>query len=64
MGGGVSAYTEALAVLRAEVCQLKKHRDQTWEWVVDNDPFYAKWVLLNVEDLDEDIRAALEVLLP
>jgi hypothetical protein len=59
----MSRYTEALTVLRAEECQLKKHHGQTWEWVVDNDPSYAKWAMLNVENLKDEVRDALEAVL-
>jgi uncharacterized protein (DUF3820 family) len=63
MGGGVSAYSEALVVLRNTVCPFKKYHGEVWEWVVDNDPSYVKWVLSNVDDLDEDLRRALEAVI-
>lgn len=59
----MSRYTEAITRLRREVCRLKKHYGQSWEWVVDNDPQYARWVVDNVEDLDDEIREALEATL-
>jgi len=59
----MSRYTEALAILRATVCYLKKHYGETWECVVDNDPSYAKWALENIEDMDEELHNALEAVL-
>lgn len=56
----MSKYTEALAVLRATTCELKKHSGQSWEWVVDNDPSYAKWAMENIENMDDELRTALE----
>jgi hypothetical protein len=44
-------------------CRLPKHRGQSWLWVVEHDEEYARWVLENIEDLDEDVRESLEYLL-
>jgi hypothetical protein len=58
----MSRYTEALAVIQSNLCHLGKHDGQTWEWIVDHDPSYVRWVLLNIENLDDEIRDALEVM--
>jgi hypothetical protein len=60
----MSKYTEALLVLRANVCGLKKHYGESWEKVVDDDPRYAVWVVENVDDLDEELRDAIQAVLP
>lgn len=60
----MSKYSEALLLLRATICNFPKHYGETWEKVVDDDPRYVAWVLENVEDLDEELRDALQAVLP
>lgn len=45
-----------------EICELPKYRgeNRTWSWVCENDPRYVKWLVENFEELDEDLREALE----
>lgn len=45
-----------------EICGLPKYRgeNRTWSWVCESDPRYAKWLVENMEELDEDLREALE----
>jgi hypothetical protein len=41
-------------------CLFPKHRDEAWYNVIQNDRPYVRWLLENVEDMDDDLRDALE----
>ena len=40
-------------------CSFKKHKGRTWREVLRDDPKYVKWIVDNVDDMDEDLRFAL-----
>lgn len=52
-------YKETLA---KTMCRFPKYREREWSWwkVLERDPEYVSWILENIEDLDDDLREALE----
>ena len=46
--------------LNETVCNFKKHEDEPWYIVIQNDRSYVRWLLENIEDMDDDLRDALE----
>lgn len=43
-------------------CRFPKYRSERYSWyqVIQRDRDYVQWILDNVEDLDDDLRDALE----
>ena len=46
--------------LQTTACHFPKHKGKSWWDVCQEDQPYVSWVLENIEDLDDDLRDALE----
>lgn len=48
--------------LNEEICRFPKYREDslTWYAVIQRDRSYVRWILENVEDLDEELRETLQ----
>ena len=46
--------------LEETICYFPKYRGETWWEVCQKDASYVQWVVENIEDLDEELRDALE----
>lgn len=45
--------------LTSTACRFTKHAGEFWYDVIQRDRDYVRWILENIEDLDEDLRDAL-----
>lgn len=45
--------------LETTVCEFPKHRGDGWVEVIQKDREYVEWLLVNIEDMDDDLRDAL-----
>lgn len=46
--------------LKSTECAFPKHRGKSWYDVCAADADYAGWIVENIEDLDEDLKDAIE----
>jgi hypothetical protein len=46
--------------LRSTECHFPKHRGESWWRVCAIDVEYAQWIIDTIEDLDEDLKDAIE----
>jgi hypothetical protein len=46
--------------LNETTCHFPKHAEESWYAVIQADRRYVRWLLENVEDMDEDLRDALQ----
>jgi hypothetical protein len=46
--------------LQTSYCRFKKHRGEPWYSVIQEDRDHVRWILENIEDLDEELGETLK----
>lgn len=55
----MSDSTYALHELQHTICKFPKYKGDTWYDVIQHDREYVRWLVENIEDLNEDLFEVL-----